>query len=55
MAVEVNEAVERAYREGILTSTSLMVGGAAAADAVERARRLPGLKVGLHVVLTGSP
>ena len=29
-----------------------MVGGAAAADAVERARRLPNLRVGLHVVLT---
>ncbi len=33
-----------------------MVGGAAAADAVERARRLPNLRVGLHVVLTdGTP
>ena len=33
-----------------------MVGGAAAADAVERARRLPRLRVGLHVVLTdGTP
>jgi hopanoid biosynthesis associated protein HpnK len=33
-----------------------MVGGAAAADAVERARRLPNLRVGLHVVLTdGAP
>ena len=29
-----------------------MVGGAAAPDAVERARRLPNLRVGLHVVLT---
>jgi chitin disaccharide deacetylase len=33
-----------------------MVGGAAGADAVERARRLPSLKVGLHVVLVeGRP
>jgi hopanoid biosynthesis associated protein HpnK len=33
-----------------------MVGGAAAPDAVERARRLPNLRVGLHVVLTdGAP
>jgi hopanoid biosynthesis associated protein HpnK len=33
-----------------------MVAGAAAADAVERARRLPALRVGLHVVLVeGSP
>jgi chitin disaccharide deacetylase len=33
-----------------------MVGGPAAADAVARARRLPSLRVGLHVVLVeGSP
>jgi hopanoid biosynthesis associated protein HpnK len=33
-----------------------MVAGRAAADAVERARRLPGLRVGLHVVLVdGAP
>ena len=33
-----------------------MVGGAAVADAVQRARRLPGLKVGLHLVLVcGRP
>ena len=47
----VNEAVERAYRDGILTTASLMVGAPAAADAVARARRLPGLRVGLHVTL----
>ena len=47
----VNEAVEIAHREGILSTASLMVGGPAAADAVERARRLPGLRVGLHVVV----
>lgn len=47
----VNEAVERAHREGVLTHASLMVSGEAAADAVRRARRLPGLKVGLHLVV----
>ncbi|MFK4441013.1 hopanoid biosynthesis associated protein HpnK [Caballeronia udeis] len=47
----VNDAVERAHRNGVLTSASLMVAGDAAADAVERARRLPTLRVGLHVVL----
>jgi chitin disaccharide deacetylase len=47
---EVNEAVERAHREGILRAASLMVTGAAAADAIERAQRLPQLAVGLHVV-----
>jgi chitin disaccharide deacetylase len=52
----VNEAVETAHRDGILTCASLMVGAPAAADAVERARRTPGLRVGLHIVLVdGSP
>ncbi len=47
----VNDAVERAHRNGVLTSASLMVTGDAAADAFERARRLPTLRVGLHVAL----
>lgn len=51
LAPQVNEAVEAAHREGILSAASLMVAGAAAADAVERARRLPNLAVGLHLVL----
>ena len=50
----VNEAVELAYQSGVLTSASLMVGETAAADAIERARRLPGLKVGLHVALADA-
>lgn len=54
--VAVNEAVERAHTQGILTAASLMVGGGAVEDAVARARRLPGLGVGLHVVLAdGHP
>lgn len=51
LSLEVNEAIEQAHREGILTSASLMVGAPAAADAVARARRLPQLRVGLHLVL----
>ena len=52
----VNEAVEQASRDGILTAASLMVGAPAAADAVARARRLPRLHVGLHlVVVDGMP
>jgi chitin disaccharide deacetylase len=47
----VNEAVERAGRAGVLTAASLMVGAPAAADAIRRARELPQLRVGLHVVL----
>jgi hopanoid biosynthesis associated protein HpnK len=47
----VNEAVEQASRVGILTAASLMVGAPAAADAIRRARELPRLRVGLHLVL----
>ena len=55
-SVEVNEAVERAHREGLLTAASLMVSAPAAADAVRRAQRLPSLGVGLHIVLVcGTP
>lgn len=50
-ATAVNEAVETAFREGILTATSLMTGATAADDAARRARRLPGLGVGLHIVV----
>jgi chitin disaccharide deacetylase len=54
VASEVNEAVERAHRDGVLRAASLMVGAPAAEDAVERARRLPSLAVGLHVVLVNG-
>jgi len=37
-----------------LTAASLMVAAPAAADAVKRARRLPNLRVGLHLVLVES-
>jgi chitin disaccharide deacetylase len=52
----VNEAIEDSHRRGILSAASLMVAGDAAADAVERARRMPRLGVGLHLVLVdGKP
>jgi chitin disaccharide deacetylase len=55
-APEVNEAVEAAHRAGMLKAASLMVGGPSAPDAIERARRLPELRVGLHLVLVeGRP
>ncbi|HVW75142.1 MAG TPA: ChbG/HpnK family deacetylase, partial [Rhizomicrobium sp.] len=55
-AVEVNEAVERAHRDGILSAASLMVTGPAAEDAVARAKAMPKLRVGLHLVLVeGKP
>ncbi|MEE2677152.1 MAG: hopanoid biosynthesis-associated protein HpnK [Myxococcota bacterium] len=56
LAVPVNEAVEEAHRRGVLTAASLMVGAGATADAVARARQLPALRVGLHLVLVeGRP
>ncbi len=56
LSLPVNEAIEEAHRQGTLTATSLMVGAKSAGDAVERAKRLPTLKVGLHLVLVdGSP
>lgn len=56
LARTVNEAIELAHTDGVLTAASLMVSGAAAADAVERARGHPALGVGLHVVLVeGRP
>lgn len=47
---EVNEAVIRSYREGVLTSTSLMVSGASFEQAVKLAKANPGLAVGIHLV-----
>ncbi|SRR5579885_840252 len=56
LSAPVNEAVEAAHRRGILTTASLMVTAPAADDAVARARRLPTLAVGLHLVLVdGRP
>ena len=51
LEIGVNEAVEEGHRRGILTAASLMVTGEAAEDAVQRAKRLPRLGVGLHLVL----
>jgi chitin disaccharide deacetylase len=51
----VNEAVERAHRDGILQAASLMVAAPAADDAVRRARKMPSLKVGLHLVVIEGP
>ncbi len=55
-SVAVNQAVEISYKQGILTSASLMVTGDAFEDALQRIPRLPGLSVGLHLVLSeGKP
>ena len=56
LSLPVNDAVEQAHTHGILTATSLMTGAPACDDAVERARRLPRLGVGLHLTLVdGRP
>ena len=47
----VNSAIAQAHTEGVLTSTSLMVGGAAFNQAVDLARSHPKLGVGLHLTL----
>jgi hopanoid biosynthesis associated protein HpnK len=51
LALPVNEAIEIAHRHGALTATSLLIGERAAGDAIERARRNPELRVGLHVAV----
>ena len=47
----VNAAIIKAHEEGILTSTSLMVSGGAAQEAIALAKNHPELAVGLHLVL----
>jgi hopanoid biosynthesis associated protein HpnK len=51
LTVSVNEAVELAHINGVLTQASLMVAAPAAQDAVRRAKNLPRLNTGLHLVL----
>ena len=55
MAAEVNDAVELAHAKGVLSAASLMVAGPAAAQAVALAKRLPTLRVGLHLTLLEGP
>ncbi len=56
LSLPVNEAVERAHLQGILSTASLMVGAPAVEDAVARARAMPSLGVGLHLtLLNGRP
>jgi hopanoid biosynthesis associated protein HpnK len=51
---EVNRAILSAHRDGILTSASLMVNGAAFEEGVDLARATPSLAVGLHLGLSLS-
>jgi hopanoid biosynthesis associated protein HpnK len=47
----VNRAVFRAHREGIVSSTTILAGGAAFSDAIEQLKQHPDLGVGLHLCL----
>jgi hopanoid biosynthesis associated protein HpnK len=51
----VNEGIIRAYRDGVLTSTTLMANGPEFDDAVGLAKLNPELGVGCHLVLVGGP
>lgn len=53
-SVAVNEAIETAHKRGILNTASLMVGAQASSDAIARAREMPSLGVGLHLVLVNG-
>jgi hopanoid biosynthesis associated protein HpnK len=56
LALPVNEAIVEAHLKGILTTASLMMGERYSKDAVERAKRHPSLRVGLHLTLVeGCP
>jgi len=50
----VNAGVERACRDGVVTSASLVAGGSAFADALARLDGLPQLGVGVHLTLAGG-
>ena len=50
-----NEGIELAHREGLVSSASLMPLGPAFEDAVLRAKSLPKLDLGLHFTLVGVP
>src|ERR1051325_11343648 len=47
----INKAIIRAYREGILTSASLMVNEPSCAEAVALAKQNPNLGIGLHLTM----
>ena len=50
----VNRGILTAHTEGIVSSTSLMAGGAAFDDAVRIAKQCPQLGVGVHLTLVGA-
>lgn len=51
----INDGIERAHCEGLVSSASVMPLGPAFADALRRLPLLPGLDLGLHFALVGVP
>src|SRR5687767_6392407 len=51
----INRGVVEAHERGVVTSATMMVNYAPAAEAAALARQKPSLGVGLHVALTGGP
>ena len=52
MSLAVNDAIFRAFDDGLLLSTSALVYGPAFPDAARRLRERPGLGVGVHLDTT---
>jgi len=50
----VNAGIVRAYKTGIVTSTTIMANGEAFEDAIELVRTNPGLGVGCHLAVVGG-
>lgn len=51
----INEGIETAHKDGLVSSASVMPTGPAFADAVRRTQSLPSLDLGLHFALVGVP
>ena len=47
----INQGIILAFKEGLLSSTSLIAGGEAAEEAIALARENPGLDMGIHLIL----
>lgn len=50
----INRGISEAHRQGIVTSASLMAGGAAFEDALQVKQDCPGLGIGVHLTLVGG-
>lgn len=53
-SVGINRGIAESHERGIVTSTTLMINAPAVAEALERARDLPRLGIGIHVNFTNE-